>query len=1209
MTVALAARVPLRGDFPAGAGEEAVPVSGGIPFPRGQLKSVGSVRLLGTDGKEIACQVTRLAVWPDGSVKWALIDAVLPPSAAEALAIEYGAGVQRSPVPDPITAGMRGRDAEVDGGGVGALISRSGGGVLDALSYGERIYLAPDRPARLVVNALRIADGTSGKALPAHQFVCRDTGATLDVGKVSIDEITVESEGPIRATIRIRGHVLLPRFGSTLPQAVKRREPAGRLPFTTRLSFFRGCRVVHGQHQIVFSGEPDCDYLARWSIQLRGRASARGSLALEPGVALDQVGDQTTIPTHQTRLCWAPIREGFALVRKGWQNRPCAITHGNGDAWIDFWPEAAGVWDLRRYAREWACGESGNTKDARSIRRYAKWAARGLAKSHDFVIYLGGTDPTGAAPAIVRALSDRALLLAPPAWYAQTQALGAIAPEQTSGPLAALDAGTRREIDYHLYCQDLFRWHGKLEYGNWQTRFGVIHRHDRWDRDYGRWAWALNDGAGRIGHMLMLQFLRTLERRYFDAGEAFNRANYDTNMVHTVLHLENTRNWWTATGCSHRHGVQPFSCPYIGMRGSNPGGQRILHLLTGDGVIADGLGIVAEASYKYITGHGSRLCNSGGSDGQGSASNALLWKYETAGDRKYLDACRKILERSGLIPPKPGARLGYAPSFGLFNAAGEYAELSGDQTFRQHMVELARQGAKQKRSEQFLYAIALGHRLSGDGELRAKLEAILKRLADAYGSSLSALPVSRWPGHAGWRTPKLNANATRDYPYAIAAIMKPDSTFEWPARKPNAKPVPARPPEDWYRPGGLQAADERVPPAEGLLKLSAHEGQGKLVAGQTTWTAQTAIANNVTIRGATPLAGSITPYVTLMAPKEPGARLASSFEVHRPQSLQVGTAEDASIVAVGSAGPARLAARMRVATVDGAPSVRIEMAGQVKEGGRRVAGWGLLVPLRLGRNPHAIQTTAPGRFRLERCRLDQNDERIPNWLTSEYHFGEGAPLWPKWRLSGIDLGPGPFYRIWRANRKDTSPLFCDQGEGKAAWFDITDRGGRPRWGLTVRMLRRTPIDTDASRMAVRADLETGLLEVQFHDAAAPPLPESAAATGLAGAADFIFHDGWRPPLSKPELTPEQYGKFIDDLNYGENYGLCALRFRLSITHKVRGRQWMAKIRDLGIEPREILYGMQWRDGLARHCQRLGVRCDPSDLEGSVRRVIRHYRKR
>ncbi|MHC5040050.1 MAG: RIFT barrel domain-containing protein, partial [Planctomycetota bacterium] len=675
--------LPLRGMFPQGSGKEGLPVTGGIPFPIGALPSIDNIRLLDGGGKEIPLQVTRLAVWPDGSVKWALIDVVLNPAGAKSLALEYGKGIKRAPVPDPLKAGIAGGHVNVSGGGIRAAFRKTGGSVLDAFSWKGKSLIASGKPARLVVHTLRLADGREEKGYPTYHYACADIRATLEIGTVQIEAITVESPGPIRATICLRGHILLPRFGASLPKEVTDREPAGRMPFSLRLSFFRACGAVLGQHQIVFSGEPDSDFILRWEIRLPGWQGPRGTLILEPGVEVVQEGSGLHVAPEPSRLCWAPVRGGFAMIRKGWENRPCAVRSGKDAASITFWPREAGAWDLRRYAREWACGESGPVKDPKAMERYAKWAARGLAKSHDFVLWVGEGDLTGPAPPLVRALSSPALLVAPPAWYASTGALGPFAPEQTAGPFAALDAATRRETDYHLFCQDLFRWHGKLAYGFWQTRFGEIHRHDRWDRDYGRWGWSLNDGAGRIGHVLMLQFLRTLERRYFEAGMAFNRANYDTNMVHTLSHLENTRNWWTAKGCSHRHNVQPFGCPYIGMRGSYPVGARILHLLTGDGVIADGLEIVADAAFQYAEGRKSRLCNSGGSDGQGSAANALLWKYETTGEAKYFKACRKILDESGLIPPAEGKRLGYGPAFGLFHAAGEVALLSEDKAFQE----------------------------------------------------------------------------------------------------------------------------------------------------------------------------------------------------------------------------------------------------------------------------------------------------------------------------------------------------------------------------------------------------------------------------------------------------------------------------------------------------------------------------------------------
>ena len=1222
-----AASIPLRADFPAGSAPLAIPIplAGGIPFPKAALASVENIRLLDANHREIPCQASRLAVWPDGSVKWALIDTILTTEAGQALTLEYGPEIHRAPVLNPLTAVMNASDVMISGGGVAAAIRKNGAGILDELTLDGKTIVSKEKPARLVIETLRLANGdnNNGAALPVNNFVCRDPAAIADAEKIQIDELAIESPGPLRATVLIRGRALLPHFGLTLPDEVKKLEPAGELPFSMRVSFFKDTGVIHAQHQIIFSGEPDCDFISRWGVELPGLAGAHGALVLEPGVELELNGDTLLAAKQGTRLCYAPLKEGFALIRQGWENRPCAVTQENGSAWIDFWPRQAGLWDLRRYARDWAAGESGDTKDPAGMLRFSKYAARGIAKSQDFIICANPAKIEDDAPPLVKALSGRALLLAAPGWYAQTLALGAYAPAQTSGEFAAVDATTRRKIDYHLFCQDLYGWYGKLTYGFWQSRFGQVHRNERWDSDYGRWGWALNDGGGRIGHMLMLEFLRTLERRYFDAGEAFNRINYDTNMVHTVQHLEGSKNWWTVKGCSHRHNVQPFGDPYIGMRGSYPVGQRILYLMTGDGVIADGLEIVSDACFQYASGHGSRLGNSGDSDGQGSAANAMLWKYETSGDKKYLDACRTILDKSGLVPPKNIADLGYGPNFGLFNAAGEYAELSGDAAFQDRLVAVARLGATEKEPDQFIYAMAVGYRFGKDETVLKALDAILHKRIMANQTALEDLLPAQWPGHPGWRTPVLDPNIIRDLPYAMAALKPPPPDMLWPAPAPASKPLPASVPSDWYKAGGEQTTAETVPAAEELIQAVA-KGLGggpgpntkqALAIGPATWTFEKSIGDRVEVNGAAPLSSAIVPFVELATPKDDNIQQAAKFEILKGEPGTLTRDAAGKILIQARAGAATFSIRIFAAKVgnganiDGVDSLRVEAACQISKPGTRVASWGLLIPCKLGADAHAIQTTAPGAFRLERCRLDQNDERIPNWLTSEYHWGEGVPLWPKWRESGIQIGPGKSYRIWRANRADVSPLFCDQGQGPGAWFDLTDRGAQPRWGLTARVLRSTIADAekDAGRQAIRTNLETGLLEIQFHDAAAAPLSEAESARGLCGAADLIFHEGWRAPLSKPELSAGQYEKFIDDLNYGENFGVLALRFALSINHKVKGREWAEKIRDLGIEPREILYGMQYGDGLAAHCKKLGVPWDSMDVEGSVARVIAHYK--
>jgi hypothetical protein len=176
----------------------------------------------------------------------------------------------------------------------------------------------------------------------------------------------------------------------------------------------------------------------------------------------------------------------------------------------------------------------------------------------------------------------------------------------------------------------------------------------------------------------------------------------------------------------------------------------------------------------------------------------------------------------------------------------------------------------------------------------------------------------------------------------------------------------------------------------------------------------------------------------------------------------------------------------------------------------------------------------------------------------------------------------------------------DQGFGAPGWFDVTDRGGEPPFGLTARCLpppgRAFP--------AISFDQETRSLVVEFHSSAAAPI---AGAAPVGGAVDLVLHDGWRPPLAKPELDRARYLAMLDDLDYGGNIGLFALRFLLSETHQVGPGPWKERLADLGIEPRELLLSMEWREGLRRHCEKRGVRYDPDRPDESVRRLIATYR--
>ncbi len=1120
--------VPLRIDAPAGAPADVrLPVGGGIPFPEGVLADAAQVCLTGPDGP-LPCQAERTAVWPDGSVKWLRVDAVLPPS-AKGLSLLYGPGTTPAAVVGPLEVRRGKGPAEVSGPGLSATV----GNGLDRLRLGDR-----DATARPVFRSVRVSGPEAFAWASRHSA---DRSAKIADGAPVVTQVEVEAGGPVRARVCLRGHFRVPGWGTGLPERVLALEPAERVPFTLRFTFWRGVPAVQVDHQIVYTGEPDRDFILRWGLDLPALGADEERLVTEPGLTVDRrTAGAAVVPGLPGRLARARVAGGTAVVRDGYFERPVKVGGvGGPDAAIDFWPEEAGPFDLRRYAREWAVGETGDLENPADMERYARYAARGMAKTQTAILWLADGEPDDLA----RAFAGPALLVAPPSWYAASGALGDIAPEVREGPLARFESAVRRYLDWYRVCQDLYRWHGKTAYGLLQTRSGEIHRHDRFESDYGRWGWSLNDGAGRVGHASLLQYLRTLHRPYFEQGAAFCRATYDLAMVHTETHLENARDsWWRIRGCSHRHNVQPFGCPYIGVRGSSPGGHRIVWHLTGDGPLRDGLALVTQASLDYATGRPGAFGGSGsGPDGQGAGAEALLFGYETTGERRYLAACRTILDRSGLFPPRDAESLAGAGDFGLFLAAIEYARLSGDAEFRGRLRATAEAALGAKPHAGLLSLLAHGAGETGEERYRDRILSCLETVD--VTNSLAELPPARWPGHGGPRLPPSRANWGRDLAFVAAAFPAADGAGGWPPATEDPVSLPGQVPDDWWRPGGAPAPRDRPPDAAALLERKPGR-RGAAIEG---------------------LPDPADPFAEVSGNGSPAVRvLASPVEV------------------------------------EGRPGTRIAAAVDVPRSAGGLQSFGVRIRLPLSGDATRTFVSTAGEFRVERWRVDQGGEVVPQWLLSDRRS-----RWPLWRGGGIALLPAGGYRIWKQNRADTSPLYVDQGFGAPGWLDVTDRGAAPAFGVTARVLRSPDAPPGSECPAVSFDWERREMVVEFHSSSQAALPGPGA---FAGAVDVLVHDGWRPPLSPPDLTREQYLKFLADLDYGGNLGLAALRFLLSETHQIPSAGIAERLADLGVEPREILVSMEWRDGLAAHCRRLGVRYDPERPDEAVRKVIERYRR-
>ncbi|MBT4817223.1 MAG: PKD domain-containing protein, partial [Lentisphaerae bacterium] len=94
VTTPRAGRVPLRLHAPTADVPAPWPVTCGIPFARGVLGSDRDVQVVDGQGNAVATQTSTTSRWPDGSVRWILLD-FRHPGGTPQYAVEYGPAINR----------------------------------------------------------------------------------------------------------------------------------------------------------------------------------------------------------------------------------------------------------------------------------------------------------------------------------------------------------------------------------------------------------------------------------------------------------------------------------------------------------------------------------------------------------------------------------------------------------------------------------------------------------------------------------------------------------------------------------------------------------------------------------------------------------------------------------------------------------------------------------------------------------------------------------------------------------------------------------------------------------------------------------------------------------------------------------------------------------------------------------------------------------
>ena len=270
--LSLQSGIPLRwvSDNRQPADSAAWPVTFGLPFRQGELHDVSTLQL--SSRQPADAWVT--ARWPDGSVKWAAMSAVVPWQ-QEGLTVTTGKKGKR---PAVLSVTERSGSITVNTGLLTATIPTSGHRLIDSLVVDGRCV---GRAATLVATT------------PQGRF-------TSMLSKTSI-----ERQGNMHAVVKIEGT-----------------HSDGRrswLPFVVRLYFYGGCQQVRMVHSFLYDGEPVTDMITSLGVQFAVPMHAEPynrhiAFATDDGVWAEPV--QPLDGRRELRLRQSPPEEGRGIPQR-----------------------------------------------------------------------------------------------------------------------------------------------------------------------------------------------------------------------------------------------------------------------------------------------------------------------------------------------------------------------------------------------------------------------------------------------------------------------------------------------------------------------------------------------------------------------------------------------------------------------------------------------------------------------------------------------------------------------------------------------------------------------------------------------------------------------------------------------------------------------------------------------------------------------------
>ena len=526
-----------------------VPITQGVPLPKGALHDLDSVWVEGSDGQPVSAQFRALGRWTDGSLKWVLTDFSADVSAEVGINYFFCYGQKPTSIPSNGEIQIEESDDRITvcTGPLRFVVNRRHFSLIESVELGNVNAEGEFFPEYEVISE----DGTSkGEAwvricesfsdVQGKRYIYGMGGDCL--ASLAKDDYTVELEevGPLRVAIKCTG-----AFEADIPM----HHYAGYRPFrmVTRIYAYAGQTHVRVLHTVVVACNPRETEVEEIAVRVpvslkngvRFRAASlrptEGSLNPDEAIFLGQrsdnqfrveqqrAGQQRTIAEGERTEGWMTIEDDQVGVGVGLRYMPeeypkALRVAGTGEGVDVFlWKDIDGKrLSFKRYAEvvSWEEGEG----------VYAD--GTGTAKTSEFFVCFYKTSGRDEIPNRLRGLLTPPHVAVDPEWAAHCEATGGFAPFDAK-QFPDSERMMTGFLDWLIRNIQLGRWYGFFDWGDalvtWEQEA------NDW-RFYGRWGWCNSEWDPR--HGVWIQYLRTGRADYFQLGESMTRHSVDVDTCH-----------------------------------------------------------------------------------------------------------------------------------------------------------------------------------------------------------------------------------------------------------------------------------------------------------------------------------------------------------------------------------------------------------------------------------------------------------------------------------------------------------------------------------------------------------------------------------------------------------------------------------------------------------------------------------------------------